>query len=165
MQRIRMFKEMAVEDLKDRLLAAYPTVRPVFDRNLVQRIVHQSTGTEEAMFRPLNGKWVITVSDKFFQGVEQYGEDWGLYVLLHECGHAIESDLGAAGKMALAAEFDVDLWDLPLAFQQPNMDEAFAETFAVLVSRDQRGLSLLDEHWPGWRGMVETMCERYGIRV
>lgn len=97
----------------------------------------------------------IVLKDKFFDLLQQNDEQLADHLYAHELGHGVESTLGKKW-MDKAAELGIDVWDtnnLPLG--QFNMDEAFAETAAVVIMNDSHGMSLLKNKWPSWLDLVD----------
>jgi hypothetical protein len=74
------------------------------------------------------------------------------WILTHEVGHWVSSVVGLGHWAKLAKDMGIDVWsDLP--WGQPNMEEAFAESFTVAVEGD-------DTRWPEWQELALLVAEQ-----
>ncbi len=109
-------------------------------------------------------KKVIRLFPKFFEQREKYGEEFAAHVFAHELGHSIESNVSWYEDAQAAG---MDLWDTAnLPFGQPNMDEAFAECFAILSVRSDPGdAKRLAAKWPQWETLVRDTAAKVGVKL
>lgn len=98
-----------------------------------------------------------------------WGHDRGVqdFILAHEVGHWVKSDLGGREFIALANSLGIDPWDSSsLPFAQFNMDEAFADAFASYYTDGD-----VKRRYPEWTKLVEAVnmtrrvASRYAGRV
>jgi Fe-Mn family superoxide dismutase len=89
------------------------------------------------------------------------------FILAHEVGHWVKSDLGGQEFIALANGLGLDPWDSSsLPFAQVNMDEAFADAFASYYTDGD-----VKRRYPEWAKLVEAVnmtrrvASRYAGRV
>ena len=127
----------------------------------IERVIHTTRGTEHASCSIMNGKHVITVSDKFLKERESLQDS----IFIHEIGHRVSTELGMFVWMDRAFEMGLDVWSLKpstmeMPFQVYNFEEAFAETFSVLMTKDSRGIGLLKKHWPLWIDLVAWAAKK-----
>ncbi len=107
----------------------------------------------EATQRPVSGKEAIVVGPKF-RALSRDSQDW---VLIHEIGHWVSSEVGLQTWVKAAQSRGLDPWDqTTLPWGQYNMEEAFAETFVVAMAGH-------DNRWPEWQSFVKAMGKRAGL--
>lgn len=76
-------------------------------------------------------------------------------VFTHELGHYALSKYGLAKLIEELAKHGIDAWDSSnLPFGQPNMDEAFAESFSTY----HHHRSELHARYPGWEAAVHAVA-------
>ncbi len=104
----------------------------------------------------------IILTDAFWDFVKNHPADAD-FIFAHELGHYVSDKITMREWYKKAAELGVDPWDtdnLPLS--QFNAEEAFAETFAVIMMGDSIGLGHLQRH-SGWIALIRWACEQVGI--
>lgn len=154
--------EDAATDFQDAFLSRQPHLDPLFRAVVKGTVAAHARGTEVASFE--RGR--IVLKPEFFAHMERYGVPAADWVYAHELGHAVESHIGLAEWTRKAAEMGIDVWDASaLPHGQVKMDEAFAETFAVLAMRDADGMRMLARRWPAWAELVEWAAESVGVKL
>ena len=75
----------------------------------------------------------------------------------HEIGHAVLDEHGLAAMIADADKLGIDPWDTKaLPFDQSNMHEAFADTFASLHTKDD-----VSARYPKWAKLVGQIAKQH----
>lgn len=152
----------AATSFQEGFLARHRHLEPLFHTVVKGTVAGSARGTEAASFE--RGK--VVLKPEFFAHRERYGVPAADWVYAHELGHAIESHIGLADWTRKAAELGIDVWDASaLPHGQTKMDEAFAETFAVLAMRDSDGMRMLVRRWPAWADLVEWGAESVGVEL
>lgn len=147
----------------------YPKMRKLFGSGLrVNRVITHTRAAEHAQYGAYQGKFAITLSDKFWK-MWKSNKLGAFAIFTHELGHATADFIGTSVWVNKAkADFGIDVWDLQpstmdMPFQVYNWEEAFAETFSVIITKDQRGMSLLKKHWSRWLNMVRYFANKAGV--
>jgi hypothetical protein len=140
---------MAAQEFVEGWLKRHSKWKGVHKKVVKSTLYGPARGTELAQYQSGG----IVLKPGFFETIDKYGQKNGDALYAHEIGHGVESNLSSKWQ-AKAKELGIDVWgdDLPLG--QFNMDEAFAETAAVIIMKDSRGLGLLKKLWPGWLELV-----------
>lgn len=104
----------------------------------------------EAQQRLINGREVIVLGPKFFK-LSCEEQRW---VMAHEAGHWISGQIGFPNWIEAAEEAGIDVWrDLPWGLY--NMEEAFAETFAIIALNPE------ERRHQNWQMFVRAMVRRW----
>jgi ADP-ribose pyrophosphatase YjhB (NUDIX family) len=79
------------------------------------------------------------------------------FVFAHEIGHLVLSRFGLSKFVDMAQDHGIDMWDVgALPFGQHNMEEAFADAFAIYYL----DLGELRARYPAWVDLVEAIDRR-----
>jgi len=152
----------SAEDFQEGFLSRHPNLAPLFPAVVNGTVSGPARGTEVASFE--RGR--IVLKPEFFDTLYRDGAPAADWVYAHELGHAVESHVGLGDWTRKAAELGIDVWDASaLPHGQVKMDEAFAETFAVMAMRDADGMRMLDRRWPAWADLVAWATDSVGVRL
>ena len=122
---------------------AYRSLRMVFDQKL----------TSEARQQTIFGAQGIVFGPKFFRLSIGHRD----LVLVHEIGHWVSGKVGLAEWIRRAGDYGIDPWDAgSLPWGEMNMEEAFAESFAVATMGH-------DKRWTEWQRLARDMGKLAGV--
>jgi len=145
----------------------YPRMERLFGTNPghIQRVYTESRGSEHASTVVKFGKVAISLSEKFWKEDATFQHS----IFTHEVGHHLIDTIGLQKMIdEFKKQHDVDIWTLKpstmdMPFQVYSFEEAFAETFSVLVVKDSHGLNLLKQHWPKWQALISHAATQHGL--
>jgi len=140
-------------------LGRHPDMQRLHDALVTSVEDGKARASEEASYE--QGK--IVLKPKFYEMADKYGQQTADYLYAHELAHGIESTVPEWRDQATT--LGIDVWDVSaLPLGQFNMDEAFAESAATVITKDPDGMRLLDERWPAWRKLAEWGIQRATLR-
>lgn len=139
-----------VEGFKER----YPQLAG-FLRNATVR-EGQPLNNELASVRSTASGSDVVISPNFWRTYSRLGVETADFVFAHEIGHLV-SDMDMWREKAEKEGISLTS-NLP--FNQPNAEEAFAETFAAIYTNHQASIKHLTEKYMNWALLVQQVYSK-----
>lgn len=153
------------DDIKKSFISKYPVTKGKLESIPFIRGDNKTGNSHVAQYMAHNGEMVIMMYEEFFKQNDNLRE----HVLAHETGHVVSGMIGRwkGGKLAMD-KYGLDVWSpQPLTDQMPfgreNIEEAFSDVYAVLLTNAPADIKRLIEHWPKWHDFVAGESHRVGM--
>lgn len=153
------------DNIKKAFISKYPVTKEGLESVPFIRGVNKSGNSHVAQYMAHEGQMVIMLYEEFFKQDGKLRE----HVLAHETGHMVSGMIGRwkGGKLPMD-NYGLDVWDAqPMSEQMPfgreNIEEAFSDVYAVLLTNATDDIKRLAEQWPLWHDFVAGESHRVGM--
>lgn len=143
---IRVAASERAEQFAEQFFRRHPQLRRIAPRRVLDKV--GGSGSHPEARQSGNEVWLFP---KFWQ-LDPKTQD---FVFAHEVGHYVLAEYGLTNLIEVLSLAGVDPWDVgSLPFGQGNMDEAFADSFASLVTDKD-----VERRYPEWADAVRKVTK------